>query len=442
MKKIILIAAVGVLSWAITGCAVRQGTLQRELKSVLSSDLDKAMVGISIYHEQEQRFLYEQNEYSKLIPASNTKLLTTFAVLKYLPDSLPGWYVHETLDTLYIKPNADVTFLNRAFKEQRFYDKLVATNKPIVLNIPPISNFKPLSDGWSKNSYRGSTQERSLMPIYGNVVRFHKDGDKLRTEPSYFDRYLPEGLQIESGKHYLIQRESPRNNNFGVTPASNNRTTAFRPFTSAEDQYIAYHLLQDTLKGKAILLNTESLELPYQPFYTQKTDDLLEPMMHSSNNFWAEHLLLMASSGVLDNQISDHLAISKIIENDFKDFYDQPVWYEGSGLSRRNNMSPRFFISLLQKMKTEFSADRLRKILPQGNEGTLKGYYLGNEKYIYAKTGTLTSATAGVVSLSGYVDTKKGNSVLFSFIVNNHQGTAVNVRKSIERVITQIIDHY
>lgn len=425
-----------VFTFLATGCAVKQGALQRALNTALSTDLDKSIVGLSIYHEEQQRFLHEQNAFVQLVPASNTKLLTTYASLKYLPDSLPGWYVYETPDTLYIKPNADGTFLNRDFKEQRFYEKLTATNKPIVLNIPPVARFGRLGSGWPWNSYQASyVRERSLMPMYGNVIRFRNDGGRLRTEPSYFERYLPKDFQTAPGEHYAVSRNF-HNNDFTVTLARD-RTTQ-RPFTNWEDEYIAYRLLQDTLKGKTIVLNTESLSLPYQPFYTHKTDSVLTVMMHNSDNFLAEQFLLMVSNAILDKQISDYAAIRKIVKDNFQGFDDEPNWVDGSGLSGYNRMSPRFFISLLRQMKQEFSQDRLRNILPQGNEGTLKGYYIGNEKYIYAKTGTLS----GVIALSGYVNTKKGNSVLFSFIVNSNRGEAAGVRKSIERVISSIIDHY
>lgn len=424
-----------IFAFLATGCTVQQGVLQKELNTVLSDDLDKAIVGISIYDQGQDRFLYEQNEYVRLTPASNTKLLTAYASLKYLPDSLPGWYVHETRDTLYIKPNADGTFLNRNFKEQRFYEKLAATDKPIVLHMPAVTRFGRLGSGWSWNSYQASyVRERSFMPIYGNHIRFRKDGGTIRTEPSYFERYLPEDYQTESGSNYSISRNF-HNNHFTVSPAR--ELTTQRPFTNWEDEYVAYHLLQDTLKDKTIILHTEALAVPYKPFYTHKTDDILEVMMHNSDNFLAEQLLLMVSNELLDGQISDQATIRKVIHDNFQDF-DVPIWSDGSGLSRSNNMSPRFFISLLRQMQEEFSADRLRKILPQGNEGTLRGYYIGNENHIYAKTGTLS----GVIALSGYVDTKKGNSLLFSFIVNSNRGNAADTRQSIEKVITRLIDHY
>lgn len=403
---------------------------------MITSEFPSAIVGISIFDEQRQRFLYEQNEYVRLVPASNTKLLTTYAVLKYLPDSLPGWYTYETTDTLYIKPNADGTFLNRDFKEQRLYRKLQRIPKAIVLQIPPVAEFGRLGNSWPWNSYQASyVRERSIMPMYGNAVRFYNDDDSLHTEPPYFERFLPENLHTGNGKGYQISRNF-NNNYFMVTSA---RTlTSQRPFTNWDDEYLPYHLLQDTLATKVIALQTDSLTYPYQPFYTQRTDSVLAPMLHNSDNFLAEQLLLMVSTKILDNKMSDYLAIKKIIQENFLQFDDTPIWVDGSGLSNGNRMSTRFFISLLRQMKKEFSEERLKRLLPHGNEGTLEGRYIGNEKYIYAKTGTLNAA----IALSGYIETKKGNKLIFSFLVNNQRESDTNTRKSIEKAINYIIDHY
>src|SRR5690606_25087585 len=149
--------------------------------------------------------------------------------------------------------------------------------------------------------------------------RFSRAGNKLRTIPSYFQRYLPVDLQVKSEEKYRVSRNQ-HDNYFKVTPAKT--ATVQHAFTMSEDVHLAYHLLQDTLKGKTIVLNTESLALPYQPFYTHETDAVLELMLHTSSNFLAEQLLLMVSDKVLDNQISDLLTMKKVIADNFADFYD------------------------------------------------------------------------------------------------------------------------
>jgi D-alanyl-D-alanine carboxypeptidase/D-alanyl-D-alanine-endopeptidase (penicillin-binding protein 4) len=89
-------------------------------------------------------------------------------------------------------------------------------------------------------------------------------------------------------------------------------------------------------------------------------------------------------------------------------------------------------------MKKEISWDRIKTIFATGNEGTLKGLYKNYEGNIFAKTGTLSNH----VGLSGYLITKKGEELIFSVLVNHYTTSASNIRKSIEKMITQIIEEY
>ena len=75
--------------------------------------------------------------------------------------------------------------------------------------------------------------------------------------------------------------------------------------------------------------------------------------------------------------------------------------------------------------------ERIKTILPTGNEGTLENYYKSEEGFIFAKTGTLS----GVVALSGFIYTKKNKMLIFSILVNNHQASATQVRRAMEKFV-------
>ena len=53
------------------------------------------------------------------------------------------------------------------------------------------------------------------------------------------------------------------------------------------------------------------------------------------------------------------------------------------------------------------------------------------EGFIFAKTGTLS----GVVALSGFIYTKKNKMLIFSILVNNHQASATQVRRAMEKFV-------
>jgi D-alanyl-D-alanine carboxypeptidase/D-alanyl-D-alanine-endopeptidase (penicillin-binding protein 4) len=168
---------------------------------------------------------------------------------------------------------------------------------------------------------------------------------------------------------------------------------------------------------------------------SQPVDSLFQPMMHNSDNFFAEQTLLMVSSQRL-GVMSDARVIDTLLKSDLKELPQKPNWVDGSGLSRNDLFTPQDFVWLLNKMKDEFGLSRMKAILPTGGTGTLGNYYKQDSGYIFAKTGSLS----GVVALSGYLITKKDRLLIFSILVNNHNDPAV--RRQIEQVIHVIRDKY
>jgi D-alanyl-D-alanine carboxypeptidase/D-alanyl-D-alanine-endopeptidase (penicillin-binding protein 4) len=206
------------------------------------------------------------------------------------------------------------------------------------------------------------------------------------------------------------------------------------PFTNTRSVII--HLLADTLKKTVIPYGTIKKKLA-GIVHSQPTDSLLKPMMHRSDNFFAEQSLLMVSNERL-GVMNDAKIIDTILKTDFKDLPQKPRWADGSGLSRYNLFTPQDFVTILNKMKNEFGMERIKVIFPTGGEGTISSYYKADSGYIYAKTGTLS----GVVAFSGYLYTKKGKLLIFSTLVNNHQAAATDVRRTIEKFIQGIRNRY
>ena len=82
--------------------------------------------------------------------------------------------------------------------------------------------------------------------------------------------------------------------------------------------------------------------------------------------------------------------------------------------------------------------DRVKLVFATGGEGTISSYYRADSGYIYGKTGTLS----GVVAFSGYLYTKKGKLLIFSTLVNNHQASATEVRKAVEKFLQALREKY
>src|SRR5437868_2631373 len=59
-------------------------------KLINSKELSTAHVGISVFDASENKYLYNYDGDKYFIPASNTKIITCYAAMKYLGDSLVG----------------------------------------------------------------------------------------------------------------------------------------------------------------------------------------------------------------------------------------------------------------------------------------------------------------------------------------------------------------
>jgi D-alanyl-D-alanine carboxypeptidase/D-alanyl-D-alanine-endopeptidase (penicillin-binding protein 4) len=162
-------------------------------------------------------------------------------------------------------------------------------------------------------------------------------------------------------------------------------------------------------------------------------------MLLPSDNLFAEQILLMAS-GLMNDTLSSKTMIKMAKERLFKDWADELVWVDGSGLSRYNMFTPRTMNKLLTLLRKELGEERLFSLLPVGGEsGTLEDWYEGNPTpYVYAKTGTLSNNH----TLSGYIKTNKGKTLIFTLMVNHYEHSTSKVRKSMGVVLEKIRNAY
>jgi serine-type D-Ala-D-Ala carboxypeptidase/endopeptidase (penicillin-binding protein 4) len=398
-----------------------------------SADLSGAHIGISVYDPSNKTYLYNYQGDKYFIPASNTKIMSCYVAMKYLGDSLVGLrYVDKGNGMVEVEANADPSFLYPDFPKQPVYEFLKKQKTVLLTN--QNWNAKGWGRGWSWDDYESDYMaQRSMMPIYGNVVVFKK-GNKAVASVNYFQQLVKNETVINDGL-FDIKREIGANH-FTVVPATKTFTGTDIPFYT-DDTLLLTNLLRDTLKTNVKLSNFKLNRLPdVVKIHTQPTDSLLKIMMHRSDNFFAEQCLLMASNELLGEMNTAKL-IDTILKTDFKGLPQKPKWVDGSGLSRYNLFSPQDFITVLDKMRNEFAWNRITTIFSSGGNGTISGYYKNSAGKIYAKTGTLSNN----VALSGYLITQKGNTLLFSILVSNHTGNVSNIRKSVEQFLNTVMEN-
>ena len=428
----------------LQSCSV-SNQIAKQANAILLQDstISTGHAGISIYEPATNSYWYNYNADKYFVPASNTKLFTLYAGMKYLGDSLVGIRYKESKDSITIYPAADPTFLHPDYLKQPVFDLLV-----IKKHLGFCSQYftDNLGKGWAWDDYQeGYMTQRNEFPLYGNLARIYisKDGYKIipgvipvNASSSMIEKY-------KDSADYSIYRQWDNNTVFLTFKSREPHLNNIITVPMVMDFNTVVELLADTLKseinlfGKKITDSVENNDKRLNILYSQPTDSLLTPMMHRSDNFFGEQTLLMASNEHL-GYMNDEAIIDSLLKNDLKDIPQKPTWVDGSGLSRYNLFTPQSFIYILNKMKNEFGLERLKKILPTGGEGTLKDYYINDSTFIYAKTGTL----GGTIALSGFLITQKNKLLIFSVLTNNFKGRATAARRAVEKFIIGIRKKY
>ncbi len=404
------------------------------------SALTNAHVGVAVYDVEAKKFLYQHNSNKYFVPASNTKLPTLYAGLKYIGDSLVGLQYTERNDTMFLQPTADPTLLHPDYKQQPVYDFLKQQNKTLVISN---RNWKTeaLGYGWAWNDYLGYyAAERSSLPVYGNIIKWiqqrnieQKENGKDTSASIFTDPEINWKATFSTKKSTAFDVTRPHTENiYTISEGKEMKRELEIPFVTNGLQS-ALELLKDTLHKEITEQPFQTANIKFQTIKTQPVDSLFKPLMHRSDNFFAEQTLLMVSNKLL-GYMDEQKLIDSLLKSDLSGFPQKPRWVDGSGLSRYNLFTPEDFVWLLGKMKDEFGLDRLKTILPTGNTGTLRNYYKDETGLIFAKTGTLT----GHIALSGFLITSKNKLLIFSVLVNNHNVSATAVRRAVEQFLQQI----
>jgi D-alanyl-D-alanine carboxypeptidase/D-alanyl-D-alanine-endopeptidase (penicillin-binding protein 4) len=434
-----------------SSCSIHKKIAKQAADTVLKdSAIATGNIGICIYEPATSKYWYNYNSTHYFIPASNTKLFTLYAGMKYLGDSLVGLrYETPNKDYTVFSGTGDPTFLHPDFKNQRVFSFLKQAQNPSFLSDGYIPAFSALGKGWAWDDYQSDyAAERSELPIYGNVASFYLQSDSVAVSPYSFYNYSIQWFNgvLRNGvnPNFKITRPFDNNSFHAVSQSSSKFSGQQVPFkiisnSSLPNQNPVFiKLLEDTLHIK--LGSAGSLDGKFIPKYiihSQHTDSLFKPMMHRSDNFFAEQTLLMVSNEKL-GYMSDEKIIDSLLNTDLKDVPQRPKWVDGSGLSRYNLFTPQSFVYILNKMRTVFKFERLKVILPTGGEGTLSNYFKTISGNIYAKTGTLSNNCA----LSGYLITNKGKLLIFSVLANNYITGATPVRRAVEQFLEGIQKKY
>ena len=409
--------------------------------------LRNANWGFVVFDPKTKKIISSYNENASLIPASTTKLLTTETALNLLGENF-RWitqleYSGEIEDgvlngNLYIVGSGDPSLgTNKAGANS--YGKIIAE---FIL----------------------ATKDKGIKKINGDIIIqtgvFKVNKTQLLPENIVWlengNYYLPVGTtrEINPQNEKLIARKSnpfSENKNFYyISPYIGQMVYADKfeggyLTTKMPDApaYLANNLRATMLKsglpvvGKVVTKVIDSNPEKRQIITNYQSPTLAEIVMYTnqhSDNALAEATLRMVGFQKLGNQtleagrmvVNDHLK-SVGFDTDGLNYYD------GSGLSRSNVVTPISQVKYLANLMNEKYYRSFQESLPIGGQtGTLKRMFNGTGNgQIFAKTGTLNK----VKTLAGYMKTNSGKTLVFSLLINNYAGSVDQVKTKMEQIL-------
>lgn len=387
-----------------------------------------------LYDPATKTTLYQKDADKYFTPASNTKIFTFYTALKILGDSLPLLHYVEKGDSLFFWGTGNPTFLNHDLPQDDFVYAFLKNHEGPLFFLDGNFQESRFGPGWAWDDYQDYYQpEKSPFPIYGNVVRFErKQGPSdFSITPNYFRAMTQLNTSLPAERPYFSREETRNHFEYNKSASTPGVYSIDKPFGT--ETSVLIELLQDTL-GRPVQYysDTSFFSSPHQTLHSLLPDTLYQRLMKDSDNFIAEQLILLCADKQFGKLLSTKmLAYAK--QTLYKDAPDELFWHDGSGLTRYNMFTPRTVVYALEKLWQEKPKEWLFSIFPGGGQaGTVSQWYGGGATpYVFAKTGTLRNKHC----LSGYLITKSGRVLIFSFMHNNFPTGSTPLKQEMAKVL-------
>ncbi len=457
------------------------GSLRADLMELLREDVLKSShIGIHVWSIDKKEVLFSHNAEKRFIPASNLKLFTAAAGLRYLmPD-----FTYETRlirsgavesgvlkGDLIIVGSGDPTisgYFHNGHPTKVFEDWAEILKRSgvrsVTGNIIIDSSFfqsTPLGPGWSwddelfcysarNSAFSFNNNCLSIMISAGNAV---DDPVRVREEPG------PGGFTIinlaktvhPDGIHDISVRKSPCADIMAISGSLPLGHPELRLMVAIEKPSCYGGLVfKKTLAQRGVALhgqvdcesqNTapqEDKRIIVATHRSPRLSEIIKFINKRSSNFAAEQLFLTIGNRQKGegSQAASAAAMKEYLEAINMDAGDLYI-VDGSGLSRYNLATPQGIVTLLVRMTGDAHFGAFYESLAvAGTDGTLKARMQspplkGN---LRGKTGSMNH----VRNLSGYVTTHDGERLAFAILVNNFSVDPSLIEDIIERICLRL----
>lgn len=428
-----------------------------------------SLAAIDVYDLSSKKIVYQKNNKLLLHPASNMKILTSAAALKYLGADYQFktsvYYQGEIVDSvlyghLFVVGGCDPDFTSDDLEILTKSIKDLGVRKITGNIFGDVSMTDSLfwGNGWMWDDDPSTDAPYlSALNINDNAVTLSCWYDEKSSD--LIVKSIPETEFIKFNKkltfydneetNFTVDRDwINRTNNFiisgNISPKSPVRKNSFtQKFNVFKPELYFLTLLKESLQRNNIHftgdLNFKPIDGTVNNIFTfsRTYDSVIVNLNKTSDNLSTEMVLRAIAEKYFGKPASAINGL-KMIDSLIILCGLNPSDYrlvDGSGVSHYNLVSAELLLAVLKHFyynePTLFQT--LYNSFPiAGVDGSLENRMKNSKAFnnVHAKTGTLS----GVSALSGYVTNKRGNMLAFSILIQNYVGSAKQARDFIDSI--------
>jgi D-alanyl-D-alanine carboxypeptidase/D-alanyl-D-alanine-endopeptidase (penicillin-binding protein 4) len=256
---------------------------------------------------------------------------------------------------------------------------------------------------------------------------------KIDNQATTSSRWRGNTLQVKrtfSTNELVLTGSVARSYNGSIAvPVSNPTQFVLRSFE--------YHLRKAGIDTELELVDLDNLDenpergSPLFAEFSRPLSEIVTVMNKESNNFYAEQVFRSYGwDGSARSAANRTESFLQRIGIDTRPL----LIYDGSGLSRKNLISPKAMVKLLTHMTGHDERDAFLASLARGGERRTTLDYRLSGTEVQAKTGSLEFVRA----LSGYTTRPNGNRVAFAVSANNYTGPSSQISNTIDDIVRAV----
>ena len=407
-----------------------------------------SLVSISV-KDNTGKILYQKNSQILVHPASTLKVFTSMTALNTLGSNYnfkTGFY--KNYDKLYLKVGADALFSDKDM------DKLVLGLSQYDLSgikkfciDDTVIDKESYGVGWQHDD-NASRFVPQISPYVINrnlfILKLTVKNNQITPSCNCYNEKIINNLKFGEKNNYTVSRDLFKEFQPITLSGTINSSTAIS-IPAINPQKLYLNMLYLYAKKYNVNLNIPKAfqKVPQNSqelvCVTHSISDILKRVNSNSDNMAAE-ILFKTAGGKNTNSGSTNNAIKM-----FKNFYSalgistkDIIVVDASGLSSNDYLTSDWITTALLAIKRNKNFPILYKSMTDNNYGSFSGR-LGKTSPIVlkVKTGTLANTS----SVIGYIQTKNGNNVVFSIILDNLPAQA-NAKLLENEIINKIYSSY